>query len=104
MSQRLEQIAKQQPAVRPKAISYQPNGYTSGSNTLQDTALQLAGWRNLATELGIQGYRAVDIEALLLAEPEQFFTSPYAPGSHSSGSTPALTPRTQASNCRERDD
>ncbi|VAX08659.1 Vitamin B12 ABC transporter, substrate-binding protein BtuF [hydrothermal vent metagenome] len=83
MNQRLERVARQQPAVRPKALFYQPNGYTSGKNTLQDTALRLAGWRNLATESGIQGYNAIDIETLLLAKPEQLFTSPYAPGSHS---------------------
>ncbi len=83
MNRRLEQITRQQPALRPRALFYQPNGYTSGKNTLQNAALQLAGWRNLAAELGIQGYRAIDIEALLLAEPEQLFTSPYAPGSQS---------------------
>ncbi len=83
MNQRIEQVVQQQPARRPKALFYQPNGYTSGSNTLQNTALQLAGWRNLAAELGIQGYRTIDIEALLLAQPEQLFTSPYAPGSQS---------------------
>jgi len=92
MAQRLEQIAQQQPAVRPKALFYQPNGYTSGESTLQNTALQLAGWRNLAAELGIQGYRAIDIEALLLAEPEQLFTSPYAPGSQSRAQQQLLHP------------
>jgi len=83
MNQRLDNIAQQRPATPPKALFYQPNSYTSGSNTLQDTALHLAGWRNLAAEVGIEGYSAIDIEALLLAEPEQLFTSPYAPGSRS---------------------
>ena len=83
MNHQLNKIAQQQPTVRPKALFYQPNSYTSGSNTLQNTALQLAGWRNIAAELGIQGYNAIDIEALLLAEPEQFFTSSYRPGSYS---------------------
>jgi len=83
MNQRIGKIIQQQPATRPKALFYQPNHYTSGRGTLQDTALQLAGWRNLAAELGIQGYNPIDLEDLLLAEPEQFFTSPYAPGSHS---------------------
>ncbi len=83
MERRLERVARQRPAVRPKALFYQPNGYTSGQDTLQDTALRLAGWRNLAAELGIRGYRVIDLEALLLAVPEQLFTSPYAPGSQS---------------------
>ncbi len=92
MDQQLDKIAQQQPAVRPKALFYQPNGYTSGENTLQNTALQLAGWRNLAAELGIQGYRAIDIETLLLAEPEQLFTSSYAPGSQSRAQQQLLHP------------
>jgi len=83
MNQRINKIIQQQPTVRPKALFYQPNHYTSGRNTLQDTALQLAGWRNLATELGIEGYNPINIEDLLMADPEQLFTSPYAPGSHS---------------------
>jgi len=83
MNQRIDKIIKQQPAVRPKALFYQPNHYTSGRNTLQDTALRVAGWRNLAAELGIEGYNPIDIEDLLMADPEQLFTSPYAPGSHS---------------------
>jgi len=92
MDQRLDKIAQQQPAVRPKALFYQPNGYTSGDNTLQNTALQLAGWRNLAADLGIKGYRTIDMEALLLAEPEQIFTSSYAPGSHSLAQQQLLHP------------
>ena len=83
MSQRIDQVIKQQPAVHPKALFYQPNHYTSGRNTLQDTALRVAGWRNLAAELGIEGYNPIDIEDLLMADPEQLFTSPYAPGAHS---------------------
>jgi len=83
MNQRIDQVIKQQPAVHPKAIFYQPNHYTSGRNTLQDTALRVAGWRNLAAELGIEGYNPIDIEDLLMADPEQLFTSPYAPNSNS---------------------
>jgi iron complex transport system substrate-binding protein len=79
-------IARIPPAAggspRPKALFYQPRGYTSGHDTLQDEALKLAGWRNLASELGIAGYTPIRLEALLLAAPDQLFTS-----SHSAGHT-----------------
>ena len=68
-------------ASRPTALFYQPRGYTSGRHTLQDEALRLAGWRNLAAEQGIEGYAPVDLERLLRWRPQQLFTSSY----HSSG-------------------
>ncbi len=83
MEQRLERVASQRPRTRPKAAFYQPNGYTSGRNTLQDSALQLAGWRNLAVEQGIEGYGSIDLERLLMAGPDRLFTSHYIPGTHS---------------------
>jgi iron complex transport system substrate-binding protein len=70
-------------AHQAKALFYQPRGYTSGSNTLQDEVLRLAGWRNLAAEAGIVGFGRIDLERLLLAQPQQIFTSHYTPGSYS---------------------
>ncbi|MEJ2454837.1 MAG: ABC transporter substrate-binding protein [Candidatus Thiodiazotropha sp.] len=64
-------------AARPTALFYQPRGYTSGRHTLQDQALRLAGWRNLAAEQGIEGYAPVDMEHLLRWQPQQLFTSIY---------------------------
>ncbi len=83
MDRRLNLAIKKQPVKQPEAIFYQPNGYTSGSDTLQDTALTLAGWRNLARELGVRGYGAIDLETLLLAEPDQLFSSAYTIDTHS---------------------
>ncbi len=65
------------PAERPGALFLQPNGYTSGQETLQDTALRLAGWRNLSAEGGIRGYVQVDLERLLSWQPSRIFTSRY---------------------------
>jgi len=62
----------------PRALFYQPRGYTSGTNTLQDAALVVAGWRNIAAGLGIAGYAPIDLEALLLAQPQQIFTSSHS--------------------------
>lgn len=80
---RLAKLRQHRFSRRPRALFYQPNGYTAGDGTLQDEALRLAGWENLAVKLGIQGYAPIDLESLLLAQPEQFFTSPYAPGTQS---------------------
>ena len=68
-------VVSADPSTKPGALFYQPRGYTSGRHTLQDTALKAAGWRNLAAEQGITGYAPMDLETLLLAEPQQLFTS-----------------------------
>ena len=60
----------------PKAIFYQPRGYTSGLDTLQDEALRLAGWRNPAAEQGLAGYLPVDLERVLRWQPDLLVTSP----------------------------
>ncbi|MCW8906676.1 MAG: ABC transporter substrate-binding protein [Sedimenticola sp.] len=83
MDERIARVSANRPGVPPKAAFYQPNGYTSGSNTLQHAALLAAGWRNLPAELGIQGYGDILLEQLLLLQPDQLFTSSYAPGTDS---------------------
>ena len=83
MQQRLAAAKLNRPKVKPAAAIYQPNGYTSGSNTLQDVALTLAGWENVAATMGINGYSTIDLESLLLARPQQLFSSAYAPGTQS---------------------
>lgn len=77
MQMRLEESDTNLSAQRPGALFYQPRGYTSGSKTLQDEALRLAGWRNLAAEQGIEGYAPVDLERLLRWQPQRIFTSIY---------------------------
>lgn len=84
MQTRLERIAqKSQTTPPPKALFYQPRGFTSGSQTLQDEALRLAGWRNLAAETGIEGYAQIDLESMLLAEPDRLFTSGHSAKAYS---------------------
>lgn len=77
MRSALSQIPPQPANPRPKALFYQPRGYTSGDSTLQNEALVLAGWSNLATKIGISGYSSIDLESLLLGQPDQIFTSTY---------------------------
>lgn len=83
MDRRLRLVASTKAETQPLALFYQPRGYTSGRETLQHEALLLAGWRNLSAEHGIRGYGAIDLETLLLAKPQQLFSSAYAPGTDS---------------------
>ena len=77
MKRRLQSPISDKKAPRPTAIFYQPRGYTSGANTLQDEALRLAGWSNLAAHHGITGYTPVPLEEVLLWQPGTLFTSSY---------------------------
>lgn len=52
------------------AISYAPNGFTAGKETLKHEIIEAAGYRNLAAELGIQFYGNLSVEQLLLAQPD----------------------------------
>ncbi|MBV2097330.1 MAG: ABC transporter substrate-binding protein [Candidatus Thiodiazotropha sp.] len=79
MQRRLQPALPDSGKPSPTAIFYQPRGYTSGSGTLQDEALRLAGWNNLAARHGVEGYAPVPLEELLLWQPETLFTSSYAP-------------------------
>lgn len=83
MDKRIARIQTQVTGAKEKAIFYQPRGYTSGKHTLQDEALRLAGWVNVAAEIGIEGYSSIGLEELLLSQPAQIFTSSYAPGTSS---------------------
>ena len=59
-------------AARPQksVIVYSPNGFTVGSGTLEDDLFRHAGYRNLAAELGIEGFRPIALETLLAADPD----------------------------------
>jgi iron complex transport system substrate-binding protein len=77
LRQRLARMAP--PHTRqPTAVFFQPRGYTSGSETLQDQAMKLAGWRNLAAEQGVQGYVPISLEKLISWRPDTLFTSPFS--------------------------
>ena len=77
MLKRLRSEPSTSSPARPAAVFYQPRGYTSGSDTLQNEALKLAGWRNPAAEAGITGYAPVSLEQVILWQPDVLFTSSY---------------------------
>lgn len=59
-------------AARPQKtfIIYGPNGFTIGSNTLEDEIFEHAGYRNLAAEMGIEGFQSISLERLIAADPD----------------------------------
>ena len=86
MSDRLKTIT--QPGnvtTAPRGVLYEPNGYTAGAQTLRGELIRLAGWHNIAQEIGIQGVGVIGLETLILAGPDRVILSPYAPGTHSLG-------------------
>ena len=60
-------VAKLPPQL---AISYGPNGYTAGKFTLKNEIFNVAGYRNLGAELGIDYYGNVSLEQLVISNPD----------------------------------
>lgn len=67
----------------PRGLYYEPRGYTAGSGTLKGELMRIAGWRNVASELGIESFGVIGLESLVLAKPHRLILSPYAPGTQS---------------------
>ena len=63
---------------RPRVAIYDPNGYTVGAASLRGEALELAGWHNVATDLGIDGYGSMALETLINLDPDALVESPYS--------------------------
>ncbi|MCP4334865.1 MAG: ABC transporter substrate-binding protein [Gammaproteobacteria bacterium] len=51
-------------------IVYSPNGFTIGANTLENDMFVHAGYRNLAAEMGIDGFMPIALESLVAADPD----------------------------------
>ena len=68
-----------------RGLLYEPNGYTAGEQTLRGELIRLAGWHNIASEVGIKGVGVIGLETLILAGPDRLILSPYAPGTQSLG-------------------
>ena len=59
-------------AKRPRKtfIIYGPNGFTIGAKTLENDIFVHAGYRNLAAEMGIEGFQSISLERLIAADPD----------------------------------
>ncbi len=70
MRARLARAAPRPGAARPVAVLYQPGGVTMGRGFLEDRILVRAGYRNLASLLGIRGQGTIGLERLVAARPD----------------------------------
>jgi iron complex transport system substrate-binding protein len=70
-------------AELPIAAVYDPNGYTSGEQSLRGEMIELSGWRNAAAMAGIQSYGQLSLESIIRLQPDALIESPYSPGTYS---------------------
>lgn len=66
--------------IRPSAMLYYANGYTSGAGTLANEILELAGFSNAAIEAGYNWGQKMPLEVLALTDPDLVITSQTYPG------------------------
>jgi len=67
----------------PVAAVFDPNGYTSGENSLRGELMELAGWQNAASLAGIEQYGKLSLEQIIRLAPDVLIESPYSPGTYS---------------------
>ncbi|MDU8945151.1 ABC transporter substrate-binding protein [Ovoidimarina sediminis] len=67
-------------APRGRAATYHANGFTSGTGELSDLILSLAGYRNIADEIGLSTGGHLPLETLVLAVPDLVVTGERFPG------------------------
>ena len=100
MDARLAAVAAT-PGRRPRIVVFQARGHTAGPGTLIDEIVRVAGFRNVATELGVAGSGYLGLEALVRADPDTVVISGYRRDQASLAvqlfDHPALGPRTDIS-------
>ena len=75
-------VLEEQGGARPSAMLYYANGYTSGTETLANEILELAGFSNAAISAGYNWGQKMPLEVLALTDPDLVITSqPYPGGS-----------------------
>lgn len=77
MHRRLKKLAEN-PALgekRPRVVYYRPDGGGAGRGTFVDIAIEAAGFVNMQHEAGINGWRGVPIEQVVLNPPDAFIAS-----------------------------
>lgn len=71
------------PTVKPVAAVYDPNGYTSGAQSLRGQMMERSGWSNAAALAGIQHFGQLSLESIIRLKPDALIVSPYSPGTYS---------------------
>jgi iron complex transport system substrate-binding protein len=75
---RLDRLQASLPPQPPRAAYIRTDGGTAGDGTAVDAALAAAGYRNLATDLGVHGWGRLDLETLVMSPPDVFVTSSFS--------------------------
>ncbi len=70
MDKDIAEIMKPETTLWPRAIIYQPNGFSPGFQSLANEMLNIAGITNLAVEFNIEGGGFVPLEQLVVAKPD----------------------------------
>lgn len=70
------QLPESERQGRVRAAVYQPNGFTTGRQSLVDDVLAAAGVRNTAADRGLASYARYPMEALLLDKPDLLILDP----------------------------
>lgn len=78
-------MAQQQVAGkdRPLAVILAPDGYTHGKGSMNGDLLELAGYRNLSAESGINGSGNITLEQLVQAQPRFLIVEDSTPNRNS---------------------
>ena len=63
-------LAMPENAVKPQAVIYAANGFTHAEGTIHDELLQLAGFSNGASAIGLKGHGNLSLEQLLKIQPQ----------------------------------
>ena len=64
----------------PRAVLHNPNNYTSGTGSMADQILTLAGLSNLAAEAGIAGGGFLPLEEMVMLAPDMVISAEPYPG------------------------
>ena len=80
-----EKLSRLSPPQEPRPIAavFDPNGYTSGASSLRGEMIERAGFRNAASEAGIESYGQLSLESIINLNPDALIESPYSPGTWS---------------------
>ncbi len=81
----------------PVAAVYDPNGYTSGAQSLRGQMMELSGWSNAAELAGIQQFGQLSLESIIRLKPDALISSPYSPGTYSRAQAMSKHPALRAS-------
>jgi iron complex transport system substrate-binding protein len=76
----LDRFAADIPERRPRAALTYVNSYSSGPKSLAGDILRLAGFENVATEIGLENVGRISLEQLVMLHPDVIITGRNYPG------------------------